>query len=703
MRYLRIIGIGIFFVLACGKNNKSNNSSGSNGNYSGSPVQKPTADMVGALSILVVDPGQSSGSGLVQLHNKYAMQLGAPVLNASEAKSFGFDGNEFALATSTDGTNSLQKTDADGNVKNALTSSTLSSNSNGPQQDMPLPKILTIALSPAPYNEIFLHFEQPFRFVLPTSNNTQNSGDPRLDGSYCQLFRIKGGSIADLKTKAPTEDNLECLDANHFINQWSASRTSVFQFDSKGNAYFPGSIPNSSKMVVYKWDRTNGELTEMINANICVQDFLVTPSGGMFYTGTSSCDGSPSSGGGFFRYISSGAKDLTEIARNWYNFIYEPVSTATGDQAIFFGPDPTSATTASWNSACIFKFDPTGSTTAQRTSSVITCGSDIWKWIQMNRTEDIATYGDGFQNGGDASTAWKTEFNARCTSSGQIFAGGGSQISSIRQDSTGQVYVIGNVRKKNAGTVECGVEIRGPHCKDSEGDPDISVTTESACTASSGTWVDEGFCQGATGVTSADCFGASGTWNRRSVQYNGTSGTLCTSNANIAQTDWWSADNTKSFQTAANAGANVLKFRTNYMNCSPPTSSNSGGDQWTSEYQGLGKVNTSTLTLSLLSGTDEQAIQLWVINDKVYYSSFNATSGKYLLRSYDGSQVSTMVENLEVYHLSDSSETDKLFYDGLDFSNNTYSFGTLLVNSPYTRSSKVGLTGTLKTVVLLPK
>lgn len=687
---------------SCGKkDNGENNTSNFSTSGSGGGLLVPTVNLRAAASLLVTDPSQKSTASLIEQHNDTAKKLGAPQLSLSD-----IDFSDLNLAEGTsstdDGTNSLQKSDSSGNISSAI-SATTEETGNGPTPT--LPKILTLALSPAPYNEVFVHFERSFRFKKADTSTTQVEGsDPRSDGTYCQLFRVKGGDIETLKSASPTADNLECLDANHFIDNWNAYRLSVFQFDSSGNVYFPGAIPNSQKLVVYKWDRTNGNLSEMINSNICVQDFLVMKSGSMFYTGTSSCNGMNGPNGGFFRYLNSSG--LTEIARNWYNFIYEANTTTTGDQSVFFGPDPTASGTASWNSACLFKFDPNGgNTTAARTSKVITCGDNIWSWIQMTRSEDQTTYGKGFQDGNDASDAYKTEMSRRCTSSGQIFAGGGSQISSIKQDSSGQIYVIGNVRKKNAGTVTCSVEIRGPHCTDADGDPYPSKTTSSDCTNAGGTWVDEGNCNSFSGTTtpttSSGCFTATGTWNRKSVFYSGVEGDICTTTGAITQSNWWSSDNTKSFQTASNSTTNTMKFRMNGMNCQPPNST-SNGDQWTSEYQGLGKVNSSTLTLSLLSGTSEQAINLWVIGDVVYYSAFNSTTGKYSLRTWDGTQSITMIDNFETYHLSASVDSTSLYYDGLDFSDNTYNFGTVLKASPYTRAKNVGLTGTLKMVVLLP-
>ena len=109
--------------------------------------------------------------------------------------------------------------------------------------------------------------------------------------------------------------------------------------------------------------------------------------------------------------------------------------------------------------------------------------------------------------------------------------------------------------------------------------------------------------------------------------------------------------------------------------------------------------------MELLSGTDEQAIRLWLVGEVPYYSTFNTTEGKYYLKRWDttNSKATAVAENFEAYNLSPSGDDGKLFYDGLDFGSNAYSFGTMAVASPYERTIKTGLTGTVKTIVILPK
>src|SRR5690606_26566375 len=114
------------------------------------------------------------------------------------------------------------------------------------------------------------------------------------------------------------------------------------------------------KSVVYRATPTANELssdgfTEMINANICVQNYLVTGAGGLYYTGSTCEQGNMGGGGGggYFRYVKPDNGGVIEIARDWWNFIYDTaVDAENNDSAVFFGPSPRSATTASWDSAC---------------------------------------------------------------------------------------------------------------------------------------------------------------------------------------------------------------------------------------------------------------------------------------------------------------------------------------------------------------
>ncbi len=730
-------------------------------------AMQPTVDVSGAYGVLVVDVGEDAGLRLMKIHNDRidSLALEAPKFDLGEGtktalhkytedtidpKLFAFPSNSSNLKLQDEGEtetatgSAMQKINESGEIENAL-----SYEKQPWQQD--LPEISTIAVSPT--GEMYLHFRHSF--IYRDAPNNENPWD-MANGYQCQIFKVTGGSLNDLLTQEPTTSNLSCIDNQHFIDNWRTGSNEVFQFDSSGNIYYPGSIPDSSQMVVYRVSRDGSESTEMINSQICVQDFLITPLGGVFYTGNTCQDGDWG-GTGFFRYVAPDDGGVIEIARDWWDFIFDTkVSEANGsstDNAVFFGPDPRSASTASWETACLFTFDPSDDDPQTRVANIITCGDNIWSWLWMERDVDITNYGRGLRYGnpsGDDLTklnSWKNEFRRRCESDDEVFAGGGSQISSIKQDSTGDVFVIGNIRKKIAGTLLCSLEIRGPHCK-VDGVPDLYstqdlsssyATAKSTCQSNAGTWVDEGWCDDGTSTNAKTCIDNTQKWYPNSQWYDNIDGDVCTAVENGDRSTWWSSN-------VEWTALSDLKqeFIVQHYNCEQDTSSGGGGD-WTNEYKALAKVNEDIKNLTLLSTENEQAIDVWLVNDQVYYSSFDSSLGQYLLNKLsstaqciDGTNESEdscsyswsnrrcvntslttesactaqsghywspysseiILSNFETYNLAPAENATGLWADGLDFSDNSYKFGTIDLSTNQL-SLKTGLTGTLKTIVIL--
>ncbi len=730
----------------CGS--KKNNSDGpasknglqSGGTQSGRLAPNVALNLQGAFGAIVVDNSSSAGLAIVTQHNKMVDQLKLPVKKFTppttlqlaqgsdnvltlEGDDFYFpiaqgaalldDSSATTTDTSTTSGSTFLKIKTDGTTAEAVEAesasayqariSKLQANNPDKQYDsspsQPLPKILTVVQ--APDKQVYVNFAYPFQFR--DAEQGVNVYD-QTTGYQCQFFRLTGGTIDDLTQKAPSLNNLECIDNKRFAQQWQQGSSTLFQFDSAGNVFYPGSLPSVNKLVVERigptdtWEQTP---TELINANICLQNFLVTPSSGVFYTGSTCNSTAGSNNSGYFRYISPGNTDIIEIARGWWNFKYNTrvktaEDTSTSDMAVFFGPDPTDATSASWNTACLFSFDPTGDTPETRISKVITCGNNIWDWMQLSRAEDTTSvedgglgFGYGFNNyrGSNAnftpSAAWKTEYKRRCETGDEVFAGGGSQISEIQQSSTGDIYVIGNIRKKLPGSLSCDLEIRGPYCL-LDGVPILSgtrttdqvditgISTSTTCSSVGGTWYDNGSCSWGNASTikaclgigntyissvcadadgnpltqftnSADCLNTSGNtrvWNWGNDSYRNVTNEYCLATETGARQSFRTWDDaTNHFSAATRVGATVYsadtyanKFIINNFNCTASTTSgSSGGDGWTQEFQALAKVDSTKKTLSLLSKSSEQAISLWVVQDVPYYSSYDTSLGKYLL------------------------------------------------------------------------
>lgn len=884
----------LIFSAACGDDKKDEEENFNGPNGPGGPVGtlgiRATADLSGAFGVLAVDNEGQNALHLMKKHNKVVEELGldAPKFSQKESgelhlsadgsgyqlgdKSFHFPGK--VRKTSAKKTNNkgglglfevpdavLQKIDeATGEIKDALTQEVPEEEQNAYNPNQKLPKITTIAVSPT--REIFIHFERSF--IYRDANPDEDPWNPS-NGYQCQIFKVKGGTVADLLANAPSQNNLLCIDNTHFIDQWRSFNNGALQFDSSGNIYYPGSIPNTPKMVVYKRASDGTNPQEIINANICVQDFLTTQSGGVFYTGqTCQNDNHGGGGGGFFRYVAPGSDgSIIEIARDWWNFIFDAaVSETNTDTAVFFGPDPRDSSTASWDSACLFKFDPSLDDPSTRISEVITCGNNIWDWMDMRRSVDVTDYGEGYNNytGTDnnfaPTLAWRKEYKRRCTTSDEVFAGGGSQISAIEQDSSGTTYVIGNIRKKIAGNLRCTVEMRGPHCT-IDGMPKVANSsgttyTSTSCSSDAGTWVNKGrcsdgstdaaciehsrtwtpgFCSNPDYITKSECEAAVGcwdnwnqnqsdctsasqtwnnyvwqtgrcssdhnlyktqstceaagkTWNEDSwsgsctstdssdnaklhnndryscipewqtevVWYENVTNELCTSEETGSRASWhdWDHKDNKFAATASSTHSAYTdlagKFLVNRFECSQ---SDGGSGNWTTEYSALARVDSETKALRLLSLQSEKAIDLWLVNDKPYYSSFDTNLGQYLLSglsstpkcvdtSYSSESDCTTAgftwserscvdtsltaksdcqdadrswiiqhpfqihSNFETYNLAESGTDNQMFADGLDFSSNQYQFGTIDVDAK-ALTLKQGLTGTVKTIVILPQ
>lgn len=722
-----IAGVALTTGVGCGgKDGGDNGGGGPGGGPMGSLGLKVTADFLGAAGLLVVDESAAGASLMLTQHNETKKRLGlvgAPSLSLADAPSLGLEGD----SDTTDG--GLKKVDSVGGVNSALakTEEDTADQYKGPTQR--LPAIRTIAISPL--KEVYLHFENPFQYRdAPPDVDAWNMSN----GYQCQIFKVKGGTLDSLTSAAPQRDSLECLDNAHFIDSWQAQRNSVFQFDEVGNLYYPGSIPNQGgKMVVYKREAATGAVSEIINANIQVQDFLVTDNGGIFYTGNTGNNNGGGSGG-FFRYIAPLNAGVIEIARNWWNFIFEPFE---ADKAIFFGPDPRLSTTASWNTACLFDFDPSGAIGA-RTEEAITCGSDIWGWVNMERSEDVATYSRQVRNPPqslDSAGPWlayRAEQKNRCESEGQVFAGGGSQISAVRRSDDGNVYLVGNVRKKRAGTFTCSVQVRGAHCVVA-GVPYLDATrdTEAECTSAAigGTWKAAGQCNLKTtdsgwshGIskytTSTDCKATViaaddiqyAEWEYDTESYNNVASPLCTQ---ATSGDYPMTLNIWEERIATTAGEvtdevyyvpdTKTRFQPEWANCQAPASN--GGDSWSDELSALAVVNRNTKTLDLLSRATEQAINVFVIDNEVFYSSFNIPESKYQLSKVNPLGAPYLVlDNFEVYNFGKSPVSGQAFFNGLNFQNNAYEFGSVTTSPPdgvFAVEKKQGFTGTVRTIVTI--
>ena len=683
-----------FVIVGCSKND-------GDGDGRHTPGNDNDDQATGQLVSLKMDLSDSAGllttdsSETSRQHIENARYLGIEP-NAGALRAVG---RADALLKSSEKSN-LKKIDSEGKVGSAVESKT-------GEWAPSIPIVKSIGISPN--KDVYIQFERNFVYRT-TDDNGGSCSDPWSASSpcSCQLFKLNSTLTEWTSGTASSEfDNLECIDNEHRLDSWSQTGA-TFQFDSSSNVYFMAGFENAPGTILYKVSSTKVDgkyvKTEMVNKSICIRDWRVTDGGGLFYVGENCIDGQWSGSGAFFRYVSPSGV-LVEIARNWWEYTFQPIEGVSGDQVLFFGPDPDSSSVAAWDSTCLFKFDP-ALASGSRGTKLVSCNQHIWDWLELKRSEDIAIYGN-HQRWQNPPAAWRSEYKNRCLNDSDTFIGGnsGTPVKSIVQDASGKAYIVGDISKKNAGEYSCSLEIKGNHCVINS----IPVLrrnatdnyTNSTCTTDGGTWTRNGWCEGGNNQsTPSTC---TGTWKDYGTWYNNIKYKIAnTDNVTTYETGHVClevGDNNSSFAgdlAISDDNVTTMKLKINNFDCSQPS------DGWTTSYKGLAYVNPTTKMLDLKSATTEQVTEMWLIKDSLYYSSY---ASKYLfMKNVDNSTNTTLLSDLEVYHAGPSpKKSGWVFFDGLDFTNNSYTLGDLNPGATDVKASieKVtGLTGRIKSMVI---
>ena len=683
-----------FVIVGCSEND-------GDGDGRHTPGNDNVDEATGQLVSLKMDLSDSAGllttdsSETSRQHIENARYLGIEP-NAGALRAVG---RADALLKSSEKSN-LKKIDSEGKVGSAVESKT-------GEWAPSIPIVKSIGISPN--KDVYIQFERNFVYRT-TDDNGGSCSDPWSASSpcSCQLFKLNSTLTEWTSGTASSEfDNLECIDNEHRLDSWNQTG-GTFQFDSSSNVYFMAGFENAPGTILYKVSSTKVDgkyvKTEMVNKSICIRDWRVTDGGGLFYVGENCIDGQWSGSGAFFRYVSPSGV-LVEIARNWWEYTFQPIEGVSGDQVLFFGPDPDSSSVAAWDSTCLFKFDP-ALASGSRGTKLVSCNQHIWDWLELKRSEDIAIYGN-HQRWQNPPSAWRSEYKNRCLNDSDTFIGGnsGTPVKSIVQDASGKAYIVGDISKKNAGEFSCGLQIKGNHCVINS----IPVLrrnatdnyTNSTCTTDGGTWTRNGWCEGGNNQsTPSTC---TGTWKDYGTWYNNIKYKIAnTDNVTTYETGHVClevGDNNSSFAgdlAISDDNVTTMKLKINNFDCSQPSNG------WTTSYKGLAYVNPTTKMLDLKSATTEQVTEMWLIKDSLYYSSY---ASKYLfMKNVDNSTNTTLLSDLEVYHAGPSpKKSGWVFFDGLDFTNNSYTLGDLNPGATDVKASieKVtGLTGRIKSMVI---
>ncbi len=268
----------------------------------------------------------------------------------------------------------------------------------------------------------------------------------------------------------------------------------------------------------------------------------------------------------------------------------------------------------------------------------------------------------------------------------------------------GKAYIVGDISKKNAGTFKCSIEMKGNYCV-LNGIPALRSSsgnyTRTTCESEGGTWTTPGWCGG--GSYSSTPSACTGTWQTNTKWYNDIeykiSDTDNVTNYETGHICKEQGDNSSSFSAGISFSSDndtTVKLRINHIRCDEPSLG------WTTDYKGMAYVDNSTNMLNLLSGTDEQVSEMWLVNDDLYYTAY-AQQYRFVKEKTSDNNIS-LLTNFEVYHVGPSPRGGgKILFDGLNFSNNSYTFGDLDPSANDVKGSintSSGLTGRIRTMLI---
>jgi hypothetical protein len=261
-----------------------------------------------------------------------------------------------------------------------------------------------------------------------------------------------------------------------------------------------------------------------------------------------------------------------------------------------------------------------------------------------NNWWEYVTYGP------DETTAANDTESERCAQEFYTLQGGNSpeKILLPTVNDAEEVCVIADVEKKVAGEWRCNICVNsGSNCENSSGMITGDIT-QSTCTATTGnTWVSSNEC------------------------YNDVTTSACTLGTTIP-TGWdlshnWCQDT---------------------------------GD-WSNSYSALACIEDESL--DVISATNETVVNGWVVNDNIYYSYVD--NGTYVLKKVtfdeDGTATATdLIEGIEMYEVGPSGSDEELTVNGLRFSDNSYVFGAVDIETGDTNFD-TGLTGIVEAIIIL--
>lgn len=528
-----------------------------------------------------------------------------------------------------------------------------------------IPPVTRIAANPIPgtTNEwrFYLIFEHCYMFSDPRSSSDEIK--PGMDPWHCanpwtcQIFTTTGDldkTYDNIETQNLAFKSLECVNPYLEYNTWDTSERNTLQFDGSGNFYFVGRYAENNEEALFKYNPNDKSTEEIVGPQVNLNTWTVNKDQSIM-----------------MKYHSErgGGARLLRFDNNSYNVVQISTEDSWSVRAIQDLLDsndlilfsPTTLTGARDWHRCFWTFhtdiedDKSTVDKDERAEELTACFTDMWQ--EMNEIER-------------GTATEPMEVKTICEKEGYF---SGNDAWQIIQSSSGNIFYIGEVRKRLKGDFTCSGNFR-----------DTSKLQK-------GSDNREGWCStGDLTLNETNCKSKGGVWS----------------------TDLWF--NNIDIDNICDLTKQTTITRDVWTSCQL-----GGSDSQT--YTMLAKIDRKTGAVTPLTDTTEQALSAIMAlidisgtsTEVLIANTYN--TGTYSIKKIDPNNtasVCTLTKGFEVY--SYDVIDNKLVFDGLYLANNNYGLYTIDFSKltdakcaadglTYDEIGKIDIDGSVRTIYGLGK
>lgn len=295
--------------------------------------------------------------------------------------------------------------------------------------------------------------EDTFHFYLFFQNSYMHKApDPTFNGDIwhpkwpwnCQVFHVSGAfeqTYESIEAESMAASELECIDPHIQWDGWDESPRNDIQFDKNCNLYFVARTGETNESYLAKFDpatlsldNDEREVVGITNTDMDIKSWRVNGNGSIilsYWTGHGE--------GTRVLKVKDGGYEAVQIATSGWDI--DAIQDISNENNIILFSPSTVTGARNWQ-RCFYLFDTTiedadpTDGVDDRAIELAECSDSMWQ--EWNKLEQ----------GGDYE-----EKEALCLD--ESYHSGGDVYSIFQSSSTGIPYYVGEVRKRNSGTIQC--------------------------------------------------------------------------------------------------------------------------------------------------------------------------------------------------------------------------------------------------------